>query len=227
MKLLIADDHPLVRRALSLTMERVGSVTRILEAESLPAALDLLRSHPDVELFLMDLSMPGISGLDGLEAALAAARGVPVAVVSADERAETAVGALGRGAVGYLPKSLPEDVMRAALSLILAGGIYVPPLVAADAFQRMLQREHGAANQGRPGGAGNPAPAARAALTARQREVLELVIEGLSNKEIAEHLGLSEATVKVHITAILRVYGVNNRAKAISAARREANPAGA
>lgn len=225
MKFLIADDHPLVRRALTLTLERVHPGASVLEADTLPAALRLAEEHPDLDLFLMDLFMPGSTGLAGLVQAKAALAPTPVAIVSADESPETALGALERGAAGYLPKSLPEDVMRAALALILAGGIYVPPTIAERALRGNSAHMDSASM---PHGGGydtfiTPSHQGPNSLTPRQREVLDLVVEGLSNKEIAEHLDLAEATVKVHVTAILRAYGVNNRTKAISAVRRERN----
>lgn len=226
MKFLVADDHPLVRKALALTLEKVGPDARVLEADSLPTALDVLASHPDVDLFLMDLFMPGSQGVEAVHEAKAAAGPVPVAVVSGDESPETALAVLAAGAAGYLPKSLPEDVMRAALSLVLAGGVYVPALVARGGVRPAAP----VAAYATPGNGHQPLARALplasgapgiSALTPRQREVLELVVEGMSNKEIAERLALAEATVKVHITAILRAYGVNSRAKAIGAASRE------
>lgn len=225
MKFLIADDHPLVRRALSLTLERVSPGATVLEADTLSAALRSAEEHPDLDLFLIDLFMPGNNGLEGLTLARSAVSPVPVVVVSADESHQSALGALERGAAGYLPKSLPEDVMRAALALILAGGIYVPPMIAERALRRAAD-SHAASNpSGQQGLEHGHGPSVSTpginALTPRQREVLNLVVEGLSNKEIAEQLTLAEATVKVHVTAILRAYGVNNRTKAISAARRE------
>jgi DNA-binding NarL/FixJ family response regulator len=113
--------------------------------------------------------------------------------------------------------------MRAALSLILAGGIYVPPMIAEQALLGVPSPPYPYAQPSLATlpHAKQPLPLRSSTLTPRQSEVLALVIEGLANKEIAERLSLAEATVKVHITAILRAYGVNNRTKAISAARRE------
>ncbi|MGC2856519.1 response regulator [Novispirillum sp. DQ9] len=224
MKFLVADDHPLVRRALALSLEHIRPDATLLEAESAAQARAHAAGHPDIDLVLLDLSMPDSEGLDGLRQLKAMMPTTPVAVVSADESAETALRALASGAAGYLPKSLPEDVLRAAISLILAGGMYVPSLVAdaagasGPAPSPAPRRSTATPSTGSAGGRGAPG---LGALTQRQREVLDLVIEGLSNKEIAERLDLAEATVKVHMTAILRAYGVNNRTKAISAAQRE------
>lgn len=231
MKFLVADDHPLVRKALSITLEKVDQAATILQAADMPELMGMLNSHPDIDLVLMDLTMPGTSGLESLEDTISRAVPSPVAVVSADERPMTALHALRMGAVGYLPKSLPEDVMRAALALILSGGVYVPQL-AVSAFGARLtllpqlsDKISARTSRYRE----SPCPTqyeytpeyGKTALTPRQSEVLDLVIEGHSNREIAEILHVAEATVKVHITAILRAYDVRSRAKAIHAARRE------
>lgn len=221
MKFLVADDHPLVRRALSLSLEHIRPDATLLEAESAAQARTHAMAHPDIDLVLLDLSMPDSEGLDGLRQIKALLGSTPIAVVSADESADTALRALAAGAAGYLPKSLPEDVLRAAISLILAGGLYVPSLVADAAGASPMPTPRRPAPAPSVNAGGNRAAPGAGALTQRQREVLDLVIEGLSNKEIAERLDLAEATVKVHMTAILRAYGVNNRTKAISAAQRE------
>lgn len=218
MKFLVVDDHPLVRRAMALTLDKVAPGSLVLEAEGLTSALGTLDAHDGIDMVLLDLLMPGSSGLDGISQVKAVYTG-PVAVISADEAPQTAVDALGRGAAGFLVKSLSEDIMRAAISLILAGGIYVPPQVT----QAPSGRSGSSAIPPRPAAGAPRASSGGGSLTPRQREVLELVVEGLSNREIAERLELAEATVKVHITAILRAYGVNSRAKAIGAARREAD----
>jgi DNA-binding NarL/FixJ family response regulator len=224
MKFLIADDHPLVRRALSATLDRVSPGCTVLDSDTLDSAMELAEAHPDLDLFLMDLCMPGVGSINGLKRVKTVLGPVPIAIVSADESPASALGALELGASGYLPKSLPEDILRAALSLILAGGVYVPPMIAEQALLGlpaaspqgfMAPPAHDAVSLSR-----GTTPRSHA-LTPRQREVLDLVIEGLSNKEIAERLVLAEATVKVHITAILRAYGVSNRTKAISAVQRE------
>lgn len=233
MKFLVADDHPLVRRALSLTLRHIRADALLLEAATVAQALEQLATHPDIDLVLLDLGLPDADGVEALMRLRAARRDVPIAVVSGDETPATALRALGEGAAGYLPKSLPEDVLRAALGLILAGGTYVPPLVAGGAGKAARGGVSSAAatptamdrapidHDPRASGLTARGTRGSAMLTPRQRMVLELVIEGLSNREIADRLDLAEATIKVHMTAILRAYGVNNRAKAISAAQRE------
>lgn len=226
MKFLVADDHPLVRKALGITLEKVDQGSTILQAADMPELICALNSHPDIDLVLMDLTMPGTSGLESLEETISRAAPSPVAVVSADERPMTALHALRMGAVGYLPKSLPEDVMRAALALILSGGVYVPQLVVPVLGSRPTMQQTSDKASRHPESPRQTrheytSEHGKTALTPRQSEVLDLVIEGHSNREIAEILHVAEATVKVHITAILRAYDVRSRAKAIHAARRE------
>ncbi|GAB3116602.1 response regulator [Novispirillum itersonii] len=226
MKFLVADDHPLVRRALALTLEKVSPDVTLLQADSLQAALDVVGQHPDIDLVLMDLSMPDTSGLDGVKEMLRVAAPAPVAVVSAEESPDIALQVLALGGAGYLPKSLPEDVMRAALSLVLAGGTYVPPLVTSRATAPAVATSiPGLMPRGGAADSGTRSSRGVHSLTPRQRDVLDLIIEGMSNKEIADRLQVAEATIKVHVTAILRAFGVNSRAKAISAARREVEAA--
>lgn len=225
MKFLVADDHPLVRRALALTLEKVSPDVTLLQADSLQAALDVVGQHPDIDLVLMDLTMPDTSGLDGVKEMLRVAAPAPVAVVSAEESPDIALQVLALGGAGYLPKSLPEDVMRAALSLVLAGGTYVPPLVTSRATAPVAAPMMAGIAPRNGADSGPRGTRGVQSLTPRQRDVLDLIIEGMSNKEIADRLQVAEATIKVHVTAILRAFGVNSRAKAISAARRDVEAA--
>lgn len=212
MRFLIADAHPLVRCALTLILRRLVTEAEVDEAETRADLLARLRQAPPYTLVIIDLHLPDSRGLETLLALQGEAPTQRVAVLSGDETPATILAALERGAAGYLPKSLSEDVIQAALGLILAGGTYVPGAIAL-----LSSPPTGAvrwtAPLGRSGATsdGGPPPS----LTRRQQEVFNLVVEGLSNKEIASRLNLAEATIKVHITAILRACGVNSRAKAI------------
>ncbi|MCA1940118.1 MAG: response regulator transcription factor [Caenispirillum bisanense] len=207
-RILIADDHPLVRRALGGSLSQLGQVA-LEEAGSLEETLSKVAAIPDLDLVVFDLRMPGSSGLGGLTQLRTAAPAVPVVVLTADENPRIALKALEQGASGFIPKTAPEPVLLAAIRLVLQGGIYIPSMVAEHA----AQAESG-------GGSGN-SRSPRQTLTARQRDVLALVLEGLSNREIATRFNLSEATVKAHVTAILRAYNVASRAKLIRAASAE------
>ncbi len=206
-RILIADDHPLVRRALGTTLSQLGDVT-VDEAGTLDEAVARVMAAPDLDLVVFDLRMPGSSGLQGLAQVRGIAPTVPVVVVTADENPRLALKALEQGASGFIPKTAPEAVLLAAIRLVLQGGIYIPSMVA----------EHAAHADG-TGGSVPRSP--RHSLTARQRDVLALVLEGLSNREVATRFNLSEATVKAHVTAILRAYNVTSRAKLIRAANAE------
>lgn len=213
-RILIADDHPLVRRALAVSLSGLGSDVTLDEAGSLEQALAMVADTSDLNLVVYDLRMPGTSGLAGLAQLRAAAPNVPVVVLTADENPRLALKALEQGAAGFIPKTAPEPVLLAAIRLVLQGGIYIPSMVAEHAAQ---------AESGGGGGSGHAAQRSpRSSLTSRQRDVLALVLEGMSNREIATRFNLSEATVKAHVTAILRAYGVTSRAKLIRAASNEA-----
>ncbi|MBI1425421.1 MAG: response regulator [Gammaproteobacteria bacterium] len=196
MKILIADDHELFREGLRQLLRQLAEDMQVLEAASYTELLALLGEHPDADLAIMDLNMPGYSTEVKLESLLAGHPTVPTVVLSASEYSSDMQGALDAGAMGYLPKSTPADVLLCALRLVLSGGIYVPPALVNN-------------------GAGRRAEGGLDTLTTRQREVLERLVLGRSNKEIGRELGMSEATVKVHLTAIFRALNVTNRAQAV------------
>lgn len=199
MKALIADDHPMVRDALSRTLRGIEPGIEIAEAADAPGAIAQLQQQA-VSLLLVDLQMPGMEGVAGVRRLRALFPTVPLVVVSADQEPVTVRAALAAGAVAYLPKSEPPEVLQQALRLVLAGGTYTPALAQAAA---------GAA-------AGHPD---LQALTPRQRDVLRGLSRGLPNKLIARELNLSEGTVKIHIAAVLRALRARNRTEAVVLAR--------
>jgi DNA-binding NarL/FixJ family response regulator len=155
-----------------------------------------------VDLVILDLGMPGMNGLAGLDAARRHFGEVPVVVISGSTARDDVVGALERGAAGYIPKTLSSDAMLKALELVISGESYLPAiLLKPDA-----------------GEAGESAAAGFSALTAREREVLELLTEGLSNRQIAERLAVQEVTVKAHLQPVYRKLGVANRTQAVTLA---------
>lgn len=203
LRIVVADDHPLVRRGVTHAVSGLAPRAEVREAASLAEVLAAIAVKPEPDLVLLDLRMPGMEAPAALARVLDAAPAVPVVVLSADETAETALAALQEGVAGYLLKSMPEEIILSALRLVLSGGVYVPPVV----LQRDVLR--------RPAGRVLPL------LTERQRAIVPLMIEGLSNREIADRLGVAVATVKAHVTAVLKAYGVASRAKAVKAARAE------
>jgi DNA-binding NarL/FixJ family response regulator len=203
LRVLIADDHELFRSGLKQLLIDELSADDVREAETLDQAIELLTIEGAVDLILVDLRMPGMSGAEALAALRDGFPEAKVAVVSAwEERAEI-LSALGAGVHGYVPKSLPSAEIANALRSILAGNIFVPPAIG--------KRE--------PGASLDPvAPAASASdkLTIRQKEVLNELLKGQASKEIARTLDIAEGTVKIHLAAIYRALGVRTRAEAIA-----------
>ncbi|MBL4613527.1 MAG: response regulator transcription factor [Magnetovibrio sp.] len=194
MKIAIADDHALVREGLAAMLERTQSVSEVLEAGTLDELIDLLEAHHDVGLVPLDLNMPGMNDLATLEYLQDAYPTISFAILSATEVAAVARRFLEAGAAGYIPKSADNNVLLAALNLILSGNVYVPPF----ALKKAALANGQALN-----------------LTERQGDILTLMVQGSSNKSIAMALGLSESTVKTHISGVLKAFGVQNRTKAI------------
>lgn len=205
MKFLIGDDHLLFREGLRRLLEQMHAGTTFSEGGSFGDVLDHCRSGERFDVILLDLHMPGWRGFESIAEVQALQPGMPVVVVSASEQFADIRGALDNGASGYIPKSSSVKVMMGALNLILSGGIYVPP--GALTFGADARRWPSETERGSVGG-----------LTQRQREVLECLRAGKSNKQIAYELGLSEGTVKIHVTAIFKSLGVKNRTQAVIAA---------
>jgi DNA-binding NarL/FixJ family response regulator len=205
-KILVADDHTLFRDGLRYMLAQLDDDVEILEAKDCAEALALVGSRSDLDLVLLDLAMPGMDGLAGLRALRVRRPSVPVVILSGSEEPADVRQALDRGAMGFIPKSSTSQVMLGALRLVLSGGVYLPP-----AFLERFQ----------PGRTPTAAPPIEAlGLTPRQHDVLRLLGRGQSNKEIARVLGLAEGTVKLHISAILRALGVDNRTQAVIVAAR-------
>lgn len=197
-RVLIADDHALFRDGLKLILTEMSDGLDVVEASSYPDALAKSRED-DLDLALVDLSMPGMERFAGLSALIRSLKDVPVVVVSAAETMEEMSQAMDCGAHGYIPKTQGNDVVLNAVQQVLNGEIYLPP--ALIGWQ--------------PGSNGNGSSAPSLHLTPRQRDVLNLMAEGKSNKEIARILGLAEGTVKLHVTGLLKVLDVNNRTQAV------------
>lgn len=194
MKILLADDHALVREGLTHVLHRLDSSTVIIEAEDCDAALHIAAQHPDLDLALLDIAMPGMEGLQGIGRMRERLPSTPIVMLSASEDPQVIRDSLHCGAQGFIPKSSTGTVMLSALRLVFSGGIYLPPFLL-----RPLQI---------------PNSDHRLDLTPRQREVLALIIKGTPNKEIARALNISETTVRTHATAIFKVLHVSNRTQA-------------
>jgi DNA-binding NarL/FixJ family response regulator len=198
----IADDHPLFRGAMRQTLETVYPGAGISEVGSLEEAVADLDAHDEVDLLLLDLSMPGMRGFSGLMYLRAQYQGVPVVIVSATEDVSTIRRCMELGASGFIPKSLGIEVIRDAVASVMNGGTWTPPDVdltsESNEIADMVQR--------------------LSSLTPQQVRVLMMLSEGLLNKQIAYELSVSEATVKAHVSAILQKLGVESRTQAVIAA---------
>lgn len=199
-KFVIADDHPLFRGALKQALSAMGGEPVILEAGDFDNAKTLLSEHDDADLVLLDLTMPGASGLSGLVALRGLHPGLPLVVVSARDDSETIRRSLDLGASGFISKSSSMDQIRRAIETVLAGGVWAPEGidlgVEADAdISDLIQRIQ--------------------TLTPQQTRVLSMLAEGLLNKQIAYELSVSEATIKAHVSAVLQKLGVDSRTQAV------------
>lgn len=212
MKILIGDDHLLFREGLCRLLTQLDDQASFVEAGTFDDVLSLARDGQDFDLVLLDLQMPGFPGFSGVQEICEAQAGTPVVIVSASEAQADVRAALDAGASGYIPKSSSVKIMLSALNLIFSGGIYVPPAA-------ILGDGPGVGGGSAAAGGGGAAAGAPGAptLTQRQRDVLRCLREGKSNKQIAYELGLSEGTVKIHVTAVMRSLGVRNRTQAVIA----------
>lgn len=215
MKLLIVEDHALFRQGLRYVLAGLGDPV-VYEAGDCAQALALAAEVKDLDLVLLDIELPGVSGIEGLCDIKAKFPSLPVAMLSASEDEQTIRSVLDQGASGFIPKSTQPPVLLAAIRLILDGGIYIPPLALGN----------------------HPVPSIRSApvsyaatkledaspppylLTERQLAVLRLLAQGNSNKRIARALNIAEGTIKIHVAAIFRALNVTNRTEAVIAASR-------
>jgi len=219
MKILVIDDHPLIREALRHVLVQLDSGVGLLEAEDCDSGLALAEEHPDLDLVLLDLSLPGSSELSALEVFRQRFPAVPVVVVSAREEHDLVTGALDAGAMGFIPKTSSSALMVNALRLVLSGGVYVPPQALSGSAERG-QHEHAPAPSPTHPATDAEGSVTDLGLTERQVDVLQLMLQGMPNKLICRKLDLAEGTVKSHVTAILKTLNVDNRTQAVLAASR-------
>ncbi|HEX7348265.1 MAG TPA: response regulator transcription factor [Rhodanobacteraceae bacterium] len=203
--ILIADDHPLFRDALRRAVLAAVPGSRVQDADSVNALYALLERFPDAELLLLDLHMPGAHGFSALAHIRGQLPALPIIVVSVHEEARVARRAIGHGASAYVPKSADAKDIVAAIRAVLDGDVWVP---------RGLRLSDAGLDADEAAAAGRIA-----SLTPQQFRVLTMTSAGLLNKQIAFELGVSEATVKAHMTAVMRKLGVNNRTQVALLAR--------
>ncbi len=200
MKILVVDDHPLIQEALQHVLAALEPALELIQAQDASEAHAALSREPDTDLILLDLALPGSDGFELLGDLRREWPSMPVLVLSATHDRATVEHALDLGAMGFIPKTANTRVLLEALQLVLSGGVYVPTESA------------------RPNGAVRPQPVTRPdqlGLTLRQADVLKLLVQGKPNKLICRDLRLSEGTVKVHVSAILRALNVRNRTQVV------------
>ena len=197
MRVLIVDDHPMYREGIAALVAQIFAGAEVEQAGDAEAMFERLAQFPCVDLVLLDLAIPGVDGRAALPLLRSRFPAVPVVVVSASDDSETASFCMEHGASGFVPKSVRRDMLAAALQAVIDGNVYLAPAV-------------GRAILTRPG----------AGLSSRELDVLRRLGTGEANKVIARHLSISEATVRAHVTAVLRKLGVANRTQALIEARR-------
>lgn len=207
MKLLVVDDHPVLRAGLCALLLQIEKDVVVLQAGAAEEGLSLVAQNPDLDIVILDIAMPGMNGLQAIAEFVRLRPELPVIVLSSSESPKDVRQALAQGALGYIPKSANQHTLLAAVRLVMNGDLYVPPLILDDADTARLTPFRSRESAEKP------------VLTDRQVAVLRSVSEGRSNKEIAFKLGLSEKTVKAHITAIFKILNVINRTQAATAGR--------
>lgn len=205
---LVADPDQYFRLALDTILTTRLGFSIVHQTASLDEALDYLLRQPYASLGLFELDMPGMRSAASLTAVRDCFPSVRVVVVSTSTRRQDILIALDAGVHGYIPKNVSPSELMAALKMVIDGAVYVPPAIASTASLSV----EGQVLTARP-----PKNSPADTLTPRQREVLELLMEGKSNKEIARTLSLGEGTVKIHMAALFRAFGVNTRAAAAAA----------
>ncbi|WP_323117855.1 response regulator transcription factor [Burkholderia alba] len=201
MKILIVDDHPLVREGVSALLHRDAADTEVVQAGNVADGLRIVAEQGDLDIVVLDLLLPGTDGFAAIGEFIDSRPDLPVIILSSSEDPNVVRNAFAHGASGFVPKSSSRGTLAAAIRLVLSGDLYVPPLIIESVSSI------------------RPSGVRKNMLTERQVEVLRCLCEGLANKTIAANLGLSEKTVKAHITAIFRALNVVNRTQAVIAAR--------
>lgn len=211
MKVLVVDDYALVREGLRHALQALADRVEVIEARDAEEALRRIADDPALDLVLLDIGLPGMDGFLALDEMRRGIGSVPIVVLSASSEPRDISAALNMGAMGYVTKMAPREVMLRALRLVLAGGIYVPPqAIGMEPSARAAP----------PAALAVPKSLEELRLTERQRQVLQLIAQGKPNKTIARELQIAEPTVKAHVTEILRALRASSRAQAMVTARR-------
>ncbi len=213
MKILIADDHELFLKGLELILADFTLDTQLVKASNYKEVLSIVAEQKDIDLILTDLAMPGANWLDALQQIHNLLPNTPIIILSAVFDKEIVQKTIDIGAAGYIPKTSSNAVIISALHLVLSGGVYIPAELLKDTSEEfdVLKQLDQASNY-------QDAEEKVKILSPRQIEVLKLISIGKSNKQIAFELSLTEGTVKLHVTAILKLLNVYNRTGAVASA---------
>ena len=204
MNILLIDDHPLFLGGISVILKDLAADVTIHTSGSCEEALELIQQDNSLDLILLDLNLPGISGADGIKEIRKLLPKTPLAVLSASEERAKILHVIEEGANGFIPKSSSADIIVSAVKLILSGGVFLPMAILDTVSAKDIQQNKGQEHN----------------LTPRQLEVLKLLSDGLPNKSIANQLGMAENTVRIHVSAILKALDVSNRTEAGAVAMR-------
>jgi two-component system, NarL family, nitrate/nitrite response regulator NarL len=211
LKLLVVDDHPLFREGISSALKASGQQFDIIQAAGAREGIELAEGSGDFDAVLLDVALPGMNGFVAIREFRMRCPLLPVIIISALDNASNARRALSAGAAGFIPKSTPTPQLIEALHEVLAGGVYLPATVGPAVPAQIENPAFLQASASEP---------EAGSLTVRQIEVLSFLCQGKGNREIAADFGLSEKTVKTHLSAIFKVLRVVNRTQAVLAARR-------
>ncbi len=207
MKFLLVDDHWVSRAALKPLLTQIDKKARFLEADSFDGALEQVEGEAGLKLVLLDLVLPGLESLDGISRLMEKAPDVPVVIFSMVENRHEVLRTVEQGVAGFIPKTASGDEIVKALELVLSGELYLPRMLLKDTARPTGETTSFIPIDGAP-------RQAISNLTGRQRQVLSYLAQGMTNTKIATELGLSENTVRIHISAILRTLDLDNRTQA-------------
>jgi DNA-binding NarL/FixJ family response regulator len=219
LKILIADDHHLIREGLKITLESAFNDLQIVEAKDGVQVLEVVEENPDLDLILLDYFMPGTNGVSLVTTLCNRHPAIPVIIISASDDPALMHKLLDRGVAGFIPKATHQELIIRAIQLVVSGGTYIPPelMESGSPFSQEGNTQATASSR-----SATYAESSNmfSKLTQRQQEVLRLLAKGETNKDISRHLNVSENTVKVHVTAILKALGVSNRTQAVIVSQR-------
>lgn len=224
-KVLLADDHRLIIEGVKLKLAELDPAVETVVAMNLDELESLIQTHGDsLDLALIDITMPGTHGHEHVAKLRSAVPKLPVIVLSGLEDVELMRALMDLGVLGFIPKAYSPDVMLSAIRLVLAGGVYIPPLLLSNAQAQGWHPGDTRALSSHPAsavsGPSHSIDGLRKLLTERQIDVMRLLSQGKPNKLIARDLGISEGTVKIHLAAIFRALNVRNRVEAVVASRK-------